>query len=211
MHRGNSGCGCKPGSWRGGRTRDTLRAGDPDDYVRRSKAAMADHVRAMLAFGASGSVTFDYGNNIRAFAQEAGVADAFDFPGFVPAYIRPLFCEGKGPFRVAALSGDANDIAVIDRALAELFPDDEPLFPFWENVEARPIHWTPDWPPSEALPPIFREWFRFQPQPVFDDPWVDASRTLIAVDILSWPAASRSCWTSPLSTACASSRGGRRR
>ena len=88
---------------------------------------MADHVRAMLAFQASGSVTFDYGNNIRAFAQEAGVENAFDFPGFVPAFIRPLFCEGKGPFRVAALSGDRNDIAVIDRAFAELFPDDEGL------------------------------------------------------------------------------------
>ena len=104
-----------------------LRTSDPDDYVRRSKAAMAEHVRAMLAFQASGSVTFDYGNNIRAFAQEAGVENAFAFHGFVPAFIRPLFCEGKGPFRVAALSGDANDIAVIDRALAALFPDDAGL------------------------------------------------------------------------------------
>jgi urocanate hydratase len=104
-----------------------LRASDPDGYVRRSKHAMAQHVRAMLAFQAAGAVTFDYGNNIRAFAQEAGVENAFDFPGFVPAFIRPLFCEGKGPFRVAALSGDPNDIAVIDRALAELFPTDEGL------------------------------------------------------------------------------------
>jgi urocanate hydratase len=104
-----------------------LRASDPDDYVRRSKAAMAEHVRAMLAFQARGSVTFDYGNNIRAFAQEAGVANAFDFPGFVPAFIRPLFCEGKGPFRVAALSGEVGDIARIDRALAELFPADAGL------------------------------------------------------------------------------------
>jgi urocanate hydratase len=104
-----------------------LRDSDPDDYVRRSKGAMAGHVRAMLAFQSTGSVTFDYGNNIRAFAQEAGVANAFDFPGFVPAFIRPLFCEGKGPFRVAALSGDPNDIAVIDRALADLFPDDAGL------------------------------------------------------------------------------------
>ena len=104
-----------------------LRASDPDDYVRRAKASMADHVRAMLDFQASGSVTFDYGNNIRAFAAEAGVANAFDFPGFVPAFIRPLFCEGKGPFRVAALSGDPSDIARIDRALAELFPADEGL------------------------------------------------------------------------------------
>ena len=104
-----------------------LRASDPEDYVRRAKASMADHVRAMLAFQASGSVTFDYGNNIRAFAQEAGVANAFDFPGFVPAFIRPLFAEGKGPFRVAALSGEVADIARIDRALAELFPADEGL------------------------------------------------------------------------------------
>jgi urocanate hydratase len=104
-----------------------LRASDPDAYVRRAKASMADHVRAMLSFLAAGSVTFDYGNNIRAFAQEAGVANAFDFPGFVPAFIRPLFCEGKGPFRVAALSGDARDIAVVDAALAELFPADAGL------------------------------------------------------------------------------------
>ena len=81
-----------------------LRASDPDDYVRRAKASMAEHVRAMLAFQRAGAVTFDYGNNIRAFAREAGVENAFDFPGFVPAFIRPLFCEGKGPFRVAALS-----------------------------------------------------------------------------------------------------------
>jgi urocanate hydratase len=105
----------------------TLRTSDPDDYVRRSSAAMADHVRAMLAFQASGSVTFDYGNNIRQVALEAGVENAFDFPGFVPAFIRPLFCEGKGPFRVAALSGDPNDITVIDRALADLFPGDAGL------------------------------------------------------------------------------------
>ena len=104
-----------------------LRASDPDEYVRRSKASMAGHVRAMLAFQASGSVTFDYGNNIRAFAAEAGVANAFDIPGFVPAFIRPLFSEGKGPFRVAALSGEPDDIAAIDRALAELFPADEGL------------------------------------------------------------------------------------
>ena len=104
-----------------------LRASDPADYERRSKAAMADHVRAMLAFQADGSVTFDYGNNIRAHAFDAGVANAFDFPGFVPAFIRPLFCEGRGPFRVAALSGDPDDIAVIDRVLSELFPDDAGL------------------------------------------------------------------------------------
>ena len=104
-----------------------LRTSEPDDYVRRSTAAMADHVRAMVAFQRAGAVTFDYGNNIRQVALEAGVENAFSFPGFVPAFIRPLFCEGKGPFRVAALSGEAHDITVIDRAFAELFPDDEPL------------------------------------------------------------------------------------
>ena len=104
-----------------------MRASDPDDYLRRSMASMADHVRAMLAFQQAGAITFDYGNNIRAHARDAGVENAFDFPGFVPAFIRPLFCEGKGPFRVAALSGDSDDIAVIDRALGELFPADEAL------------------------------------------------------------------------------------
>ncbi len=104
-----------------------LRDRDPDEYVRLAKASIADHVRAMLAFQASGSVVFDYGNNIRAVAAEAGVTDAFAFPGFVPAFIRPLFCEGKGPFRWAALSGDPNDILKTDAALAELFPDDVSL------------------------------------------------------------------------------------
>ena len=104
-----------------------LRAEASDDYVRRAQASMAEHVRAMLAFQRAGAVTFDYGNNIRAHARDAGVDDAFDFPGFVPAFIRPLFCEGKGPFRVAALSGETADIARIDRALAALFPDDAGL------------------------------------------------------------------------------------
>ncbi|HJP72216.1 MAG TPA: urocanate hydratase [Candidatus Limnocylindria bacterium] len=104
-----------------------LRASDPDDYVRRSMASMADHVRAMLAFQGAGAVTFDYGNNIRAHAHDAGVENAFDFPGFVPAFIRPLFSEGKGPFRVAALSGYVQDIARVDAALADLFPEDESL------------------------------------------------------------------------------------
>jgi urocanate hydratase len=90
-------------------------------------ASIATHVRAMLAFHRSGSVVFDYGNNIRNFARDAGVTDAFDFPGFVPAFIRPLFCEGKGPFRWAALSGDPNDILKTDAALAALFPEDESL------------------------------------------------------------------------------------
>jgi urocanate hydratase len=104
-----------------------LRERDPDDYVRRSMASMAAHVRAMLAFHRSGSVVFDYGNNIRQQAHEAGVTDAFDFPGFVPAFIRPLFCEGKGPFRWAALSGEADDILRTDAALMELFPQDASL------------------------------------------------------------------------------------
>jgi urocanate hydratase len=104
-----------------------LRGADPDDYVRRSMASMARQVRAMLALQAGGAVTFDYGNNIRAQAQTAGVADAFDFPGFVPAFIRPLFAEGKGPFRWVALSGDPADIHRTDEAVLELFPEDAAL------------------------------------------------------------------------------------
>jgi urocanate hydratase len=104
-----------------------LRERDPADYTRRSFASMAEHVRAMLAFQATGSVVFDYGNNIRAHAKEAGVENAFDFPGFVPAFIRPLFCEGKGPFRWAALSGDPEDILKTDAALTALFPGDASL------------------------------------------------------------------------------------
>jgi urocanate hydratase len=104
-----------------------LRESDPDAYTKQSLASIAEHVRAMLAFQASGSVVFDYGNNIRSFARDAGVENAFDFPGFVPAFIRPLFCEGKGPFRWAALSGDSNDILKTDTALAALFPEDQSL------------------------------------------------------------------------------------
>ncbi len=105
-----------------------LRRKDPKGYVRRSMDSMAIHVRAMLDFQKKGSIVFDYGNNIRAQAKEhAGVNDAFAFPGFVPAYIRPLFCEGKGPFRWVALSGDPQDIYVTDKAILELFPDNEPL------------------------------------------------------------------------------------
>ena len=99
----------------------------PDDYVRRAMASMAAQVRAMLALRERGAVTFDYGNNIRAQAQAAGVQDAFDFPGFVPAFIRPLFAEGKGPFRWVALSGDPQDIRRTDEAVMELFPDDRGL------------------------------------------------------------------------------------
>jgi urocanate hydratase len=104
-----------------------LRGGDPAAYLRRSMASMAEQVRAMLALMRAGAVTFDYGNNIRAQAQAAGVADAFAFPGFVPAFIRPLFCEGKGPFRWVALSGDPEDIHRTDRAILELFPEDASL------------------------------------------------------------------------------------
>jgi len=104
-----------------------LRERDPETYVRRSMASIAEHVQAMLAFHRSGSVVFDYGNNIRQQAREAGVTDAFDFPGFVPAFIRPLFCEGKGPFRWAALSGEPDDILKTDAALMDLFPNDASL------------------------------------------------------------------------------------
>ena len=106
---------------------DALRRGDPEEYVKRSVAAMAVHVRAMLDLKARGAVTFDYGNNIRAQAVKGGVANAFDIPGFVPEYIRPLFCEGKGPFRWAALSGDAADIHATDAAALEMFAHDEAL------------------------------------------------------------------------------------
>jgi urocanate hydratase len=104
-----------------------LRTADPAAYTARSIATMADHVRAMLALMRAGAHTFDYGNNLRAGAEQGGVADAFAFPGFVPAYIRPLFCEGKGPFRWVALSGDPADIAETDRAILSLFPEDDAL------------------------------------------------------------------------------------
>jgi len=104
-----------------------LRRKDPDAYIRRSMDSMAIHVRAMLEFQKKGSIVFDYGNNLRAQAYQAGVEDAFHYPGFVPAYIRPLFCEGKGPFRWAALSGDPGDIDKTDEAILKEFPDDESL------------------------------------------------------------------------------------
>jgi urocanate hydratase len=104
-----------------------LREADPAEYVRRSTASMGVHVRAMLAMKARGAVTFDYGNNIRAQAELAGVTDAFDIPGFVPEYVRPLFCEGKGPFRWAALSGDPADIAATDELALEMFAKDDAL------------------------------------------------------------------------------------
>ncbi|MFL5642160.1 MAG: urocanate hydratase [Chloroflexota bacterium] len=114
-----------------------LRASLPEEYERRSRRSMASHVEAMLAFQRAGAVVFDYGNNLRAFAFEAGVKDAFDYPGFVPAFIRPQFCEGRGPFRWAALSGDPADILRTDRAVLELFPDDAGLRRWIEMAEAR--------------------------------------------------------------------------
>jgi urocanate hydratase len=104
-----------------------LRKDDPAEYIRRSYEAMAAHVRAMLELQKRGARAFDYGNNIRGQAQKAGVTNAFDIPGFVPEYIRPLFCLGKGPFRWAALSGDPKDIRVTDEAVLKLFPKDEAL------------------------------------------------------------------------------------
>ncbi len=104
-----------------------LRAADPAEYQRRSIAAMGKHVTAMRAWQQRGAIVFDYGNNIRAQAVKAGVTDAFQIPGFVPEYIRPLFCEGKGPFRWVALSGDPEDIRVTDRAVLEMCPADDAL------------------------------------------------------------------------------------
>ncbi len=104
-----------------------LRADDPDEYLRRARDSIARHVEGMLEYARAGSHVFDYGNNLRGEALEAGVEDAFAYPGFVPAYIRPLFCRGVGPFRWAALSGDPADITAIDRMLLELFPEDGAL------------------------------------------------------------------------------------
>jgi urocanate hydratase len=105
----------------------TLRRKNPDEYTQRAMHSMAVHVEAMLALQKKGAVTFDYGNNIRAQAKKAGVENAFDIPGFVPEYIRPLFCEGRGPFRWVALSGDPEDIARTDRLALELFPENNTL------------------------------------------------------------------------------------
>jgi urocanate hydratase len=121
-----------------------LRDRNPSEYIRRSLEAMAEHVRAMLTLRRRGAVTFDYGNNLRAQAQIAGVADAFDIPGFVPEYIRPLFCEGKGPFRWAALSGDPEDIRVTDEAALEMFGYDQSL--------TRWIHLAQERVPFQGLP-----------------------------------------------------------
>ncbi|MBI2931515.1 MAG: urocanate hydratase [Planctomycetes bacterium] len=104
-----------------------LRRANPNEYIRRSMESMAEHVRAMLALKEMGAVVFDYGNNLRGQALKAGVKNAFDYPGFVQAYIRPMFCEGRGPFRWAALSGDPRDIRATDEAVLKLFPKDEVL------------------------------------------------------------------------------------
>jgi urocanate hydratase len=106
---------------------DRLRERDPDEYIRRSKISMARHCEAMVGLMREGAVTFDYGNNLRGQAKDAGYDDAFAYPGFVPAYIRPLFCQGKGPFRWAALSGDPEDIYRTDELVLDLFPEDEHL------------------------------------------------------------------------------------
>ena len=114
-----------------------LRRDDPDEYVKRSMHSMAQHVEAMLALKKEGAITFDYGNNIRAQAQKSGLKNAFDIPGFVPEYIRPLFCEGCGPFRWVALSGDPEDIARTDRLALELFPQNETLSRWMKLAQER--------------------------------------------------------------------------
>jgi urocanate hydratase len=113
---------------------------DPVGFTRRARESMARHVEGMVGFQDAGAEVFDYGNSIRGEAQLAGYGRAFDFPGFVPAYIRPLFCEGKGPFRWAALSGDPADIAATDRAILELFPDNEPLAR-WIRMAGEKVHY----------------------------------------------------------------------
>jgi urocanate hydratase len=116
-----------------------LRSSDPDNYIQRSMASMATHVKAMLALQKKGAITFDYGNNIRTQAKKAGVENAFEIPGFVPEYIRPLFCEGKGPFRWVALSGDSTDIDRTDRLALELFPKNE-ILARWMKLAKERIH-----------------------------------------------------------------------
>ncbi len=114
-----------------------LRVANPEEYIERSMTSMAIHVQAMLALQKAGAITFDYGNNIRAQAVKAGVANAFDIPGFVPEYIRPLFCEGKGPFRWVALSGDPADIARTDRLALEMFPENRVLARWMKLAQER--------------------------------------------------------------------------
>jgi urocanate hydratase len=116
-----------------------LRSEDPQEYLRRARESIGMHVDGLLEFVRSGSYVFDYGNNLRGEAYEAGVSEAFSYPGFVPAYIRPLFCRGIGPFRWAVLSGDKDDIAAIDSRLKELFPDDE-LLQRWLELAPKRVH-----------------------------------------------------------------------
>ena len=123
---------------------ETMRKSDPDEYKRRSMQSMAQHVEAMLAFKRAGAEVFDYGNNLRQRAYDYGVTNAFEFPGFVPAYIRPLFCQGKGPFRWVALSGDPEDIYRTDEAVMELFPENEHLHR-WLNMARQRV-------PFQGLP-----------------------------------------------------------
>ena len=116
-----------------------MRTDNPGEYIERSMRSMATHIQAMLALQKKGAITFDYGNNIRTQAKKAGVENAFDIPGFVPEYIRPLFCEGKGPFRWVALSGDSQDIARTDRLALELFPENKTLLR-WLKLAKERIH-----------------------------------------------------------------------
>src|SRR5205814_10641140 len=116
----------------------SLRERDPKGYTDKSLDSIARHVECMLRLQKMGAVTFDYGNNIRTFAFQRGVKNAYDFPGFVPAYIRPLFCEGRGPFRWVALSGEASDIAVTDDLVLELFPDNR-ILRRWIDLARTPI------------------------------------------------------------------------
>ncbi len=119
---------------------DVLRTENREEYLRRAGQAIRAHVEAMVAMKDNGAVAFDYGNNIRAEAEKEGFTRAFEIRGFVPEYIRPLFCDGKGPFRWVALSGDPEDIYATDRAIMELFPDDEPLHR-WLKMAAEKVHW----------------------------------------------------------------------
>jgi urocanate hydratase len=116
---------------------DALRVEEPDEYVELARKSMAQHCRAMVGWQEAGAEVFDYGNNLRGEAVEGGFDNAFAYPGFVPAYIRDLFCEGLGPFRWVALSGDPSDIAATDDALRELFPDNEPLLRWLDMAEER--------------------------------------------------------------------------
>ena len=117
---------------------DILRIENPDEYLKKSYHSIGEHVKAMVAFQKAGSIVFDYGNNIRGIAKDnAGVQNAFDFPGFVPAYVRQLFCDGNGPFRWVALSGDPNDIAVTDDAIMGLFPNNDGLHRWIKNAQSR--------------------------------------------------------------------------